>query len=178
MDETSDITTKEEVSICFRFVDDNLQIKEMFMGFYKTATTVSAALFDIVQDVLMRFTLDIKNCCGQCYDGAANVSGHIAGLQRRILELESRAVFVHCSAHNLNFVVQDAMQINAVRDFLAILRELISFVRNSPKRLAIFKSFQEDTNDDELNLLSRNRQYTLRPFCPTRWCVRIKSLNH
>lgn len=171
IDETMDISTKEQISICFRYVDKNLQIEEVFVGFYETSSTTSATLLNIVLDVLMRYNLEIGNCRGQCYDGASNVSGHITGLQKRIKELEQRAIFVHCAAHNLNLVVQDAMQnIYCVRDFLIILREIIAFVRNSPKRLSIFQSLQDDNSSENVPRTS------LRPFCPTRWCIRVKSM--
>jgi hypothetical protein len=68
--------------------------------------------------------------------------------------------------------VQNAMQnIDKIRDFLSTLRSLIAFVKDSPKRQAIFNSFQAEQST---NGLSNN--VSLRPFCPTRWCVRIVSL--
>lgn len=47
---------------------------------------------------------------GQCYDGTFNMSGKITGLRTRVLEVEPRALYVHCSAHSLNLVVQDALE--------------------------------------------------------------------
>nr|CAH7742351.1 unnamed protein product [Callosobruchus chinensis] len=99
--------------------------------------------------------------------GAANVSGARTGLQTRIKAIEPRAIHVHCVAHSLNLVVQDTIKDAAIRDFLALIRELIIFVRGSPKRQACFETLQ--AADDAQNL-------TLRPFCPTRWCCRISSL--
>lgn len=99
----------------------------------------------MVINVLSQFDIDISKCRGQCYDGAANVSGHITGLQRRIIDVEPRAIFVHCTAHTLNLVVQNTVQnINKVRDFLAVLRSMISFVKDSPERQAIFNSLQSE----------------------------------
>ncbi|XP_046988697.1 uncharacterized protein LOC124594373 [Schistocerca americana] len=33
VDETSDVSVKEQLSICFRYLDKNLQVEEVFMGF-------------------------------------------------------------------------------------------------------------------------------------------------
>lgn len=172
IDETTDLSTKEQVSVCFRYVNASFEIEETFLGFYETPSTTASSLFTIVQDVLLRFNLNIENCRGQCYDGAANVSGTITGLQSRIKELEPRAIYVHCAAHTLNLVVQDSMQnITEVRDFLVVIRDLISFVKGSPKRLAAFTNIQQTSgNEGEMQTSS------LRPLCPTRWCLRIKSL--
>jgi hypothetical protein len=172
LDETRDISNREQVSVCFRIVDKNLNISEHFLGFFETPFTDAQTLFNLVINVLSQFDIDISKCRGQCYDGAANVSGHISGLQARIIDVEPRAIFVHCTAHTLNLVVQDTMQnITKIRDFLAILRSMISFVKDSPKRQAIFNSLQA-----EQSIIGSSNNVSLRPFCPTRWCVRIVSL--
>lgn len=49
-----------------------------------------------------------------------------------------------------------------------MIKSIIVFVRSSPKRQAIFNTLQAEP--DMIN------SKTLRPFCPTRWCIRIKSL--
>lgn len=158
--------------MCFLIVDNNLNISEHFLGLFETPFTDAETLFNLVINVLSQFDINISKCRGQCYDGAANVSGHISGLQKRIIDVEPRATFVHCTAHTLNLVVQDTMQnIDKFRDFLAILRSLISFVKDTPKRQAIFNLLQA-----EQSITGSSNNVSLRPFCPTRWCVRIISL--
>lgn len=172
MNETRDISNREQMSVCFRIVEKNLNISEHFLGFFETPYADAQTLFNLVINVLSQFDIDISKCHGQCYDGAANVSGHISGLQKRIIDVEPRAIFVHCTAHILNIVVQDTMQnIVKIRDFLAILRSIISFVKDSTKRQAIFNSLQA-----EQSVIGSSNNVSLRPFCPTRWCVRIVSL--
>lgn len=64
-----------------------------------------------------------------------------------IKSLEPKAIFVHCTAHTLNLVVQDAMQyIDKVQHFLMPLRSLISFVQNSLKRQNIFNWLQSEND--------------------------------
>ena len=109
MDETSDISGQEQISFCIRIANDDLSIEEIFFGLYETSTITSDALFTILKDVLLRMQLDITKCRGQCYDGAADVSGHVTGLRSKVLKEESRAIYVHCRAHKLNLAVQDAM---------------------------------------------------------------------
>lgn len=79
MDETSDVSRFEQVSICIRIVSENLTIQEIFIGFYKTDDTKSEILFKIVQDVFVRYGLSFNDLRGQCYDGASNMSGKITG---------------------------------------------------------------------------------------------------
>ena len=137
MDETSDVSGKEEISVCLRIAYEDLSIEEIFFGLHETSITTRDALFTILKDVLLRMQLDINKCRGQCYDGAPNVSGHVAGLISKVLEQESRALYVHCRAHKLNLAVQDAMNNNEeIRNIMVLVQELTAFIRGSPKRLA------------------------------------------
>ena len=145
-------------------------IEELFFGFYQTSITSSDVIYAIVKDVLLRLQFPINKCRGQCYDAATNVSSHVSCLRTKILKDDSRATYVHCRAHNLNLAVQDAIKNNKeVRNMLNLIRELIAFIRGSPKRLAWFSQYNE--SDRFIGALKSQR-----PFCPTRWTMRLVSL--
>jgi hypothetical protein len=121
-DETMDCSRKEQLAVCFRYCDNSLETHELFMGFYELAQQDATTLFNTVTDVLSRFNINISNCRGQCYDGAANVAGSVSGLQTKMREVEPKALFVHCNGHNLNLVVQDAVStISQYRDAINML---------------------------------------------------------
>ena len=106
---------------------------------------------------LCRFGLSFQNCRGQCYDGAANMSGSERGLQSLVKAQEGRALYVHCRAHSLNLVAQDAVETNInMRNVMNMVQRFIAFVRGSSKRLSSFNSVKLDEGA------------ALRPFCPTR----------
>jgi len=166
LDETADISAKEQISICFRIAGDDFTVHEFFFGFYQTDDTRSATLFKCVEDVLTRFDLSFKDCRGQCYDGAANMSGSIKGLQTLIRDRENRALYVHCRAHTLNLVAQDCVEnLAEIRNAMNLVQKFVAFARGSPKRLACFNRFQADEGT------------SLRPFCPTRWLLRKQSIS-
>ena len=110
LDETSYVSAKEQTSICFCITMDDFGVQKVFCGFYETTSTTSEELFIIVIDVLSRFQLPIDKCKGQCYDGAANVSGQVNGLRKKLIHEESRPIYVRCRAHKLNLVVQSINQ--------------------------------------------------------------------
>ena len=56
-----------------------------------------------------------------------------------------------------------------IRDMLNLIRELIAFIRGSPKRLAWFRQFNES---DGFN----GARKSLKPFFPTLWTMRLVSL--
>lgn len=168
IDETADISRKEQVSISFRITTLDFEVNEIFIGFYHTPNTKSSTLLKIVEDVLLRYNLQFCNLRGQCYDGAAAMSGKISGLQKRVREIEPRALYVHCTAHSLNLVAQDAMKnIDIVNNFVGVSKELINFVRDSPKRMEAFKDIQLQSSEKTSSATN------LSPFCPTRY-VRTK----
>lgn len=157
LDETSDISNLEQVSVCLRVVKDDLSIWEYFMSFEETGSTKAESLLNLVKKFLKERDLQIQLLRGQCYDGARNVQGRLTGLQARVREIEPRALYVHCSAHNLNLCVQDSLEdIPIVRNVIGTVKESINFIRDSPKRMVEFK---EEQTDDSPSLVK---------LCPTR----------
>ena len=57
--ETTDEANKEQVVICFRCVDDNLNVHEDFIGLHETESTEAVALLTIIHDVLNRLNISI-----------------------------------------------------------------------------------------------------------------------
>lgn len=51
VDETTDISRKEQMSVNFRVVDENMEILEYFLGFYDTPKTDADTLFNVVKDI-------------------------------------------------------------------------------------------------------------------------------
>ena len=68
IDETTDESNKKQVVICFRWVDDELDVHEDFIGLYETESTEAIALLTIIHDVLNRLNISITKLRGQCYD--------------------------------------------------------------------------------------------------------------
>ena len=121
VDETSDISKKEQVSLCTRIVKDNFIVKELFIGFYEVKKTNSETLFSVVKDFFIRFDLQFKHLRGQCYDGAANMSSKFNSVQALVRKEEPRALYIHCCGHTTNLVVFDAMEnVICTRNFISL----------------------------------------------------------
>lgn len=147
LDETPDCSSREQLSICVRIVSTKFIVSEYFLGFYNVSHTTADALLEAVKDVFLRLQFDMSKLRGQCYDGASNMSGRHNGLQSKILAMEPRALYVHCNAHNLNLVVQDSISgVPWTRDNIGMAKDIIKFVRDSPKRLFEFKEKNTNTN--------------------------------
>ena len=73
VDETSDISRTEQVSMCLRYVIDG-ETKETFAGFYKTDSTEGEVLYELVKAAVSTLELSLGNIIAECFDGAVNMS--------------------------------------------------------------------------------------------------------
>ena len=82
-DKFTDKSTKEQLSLCIRFLDktnNTITVREEFVGFKHAKSVKGAAIADIIVQFLDNINLDIRNLRAQCYDGAANMSGKYNGV--------------------------------------------------------------------------------------------------
>ena len=101
VDETTDVSTTEQVVIVFRWVDSSLEVHEDFVGLYWSDSITADSLVSIINYVLLRFNHK-EICREQCYDGASNMKGHISGVSAQLLQEKPRAIYTHCYGHSLN----------------------------------------------------------------------------
>ena len=104
-DEATDMSRNEQMSLSIRWVDDWYGIHEECIGLVQLPDTTAKTIFSLIKD-LIRCSLPLSQCRGQAFDGAANMSGSRNGIQALVKREESRALYVHCLAHNLNFYIQ------------------------------------------------------------------------
>ena len=162
VDETTDTSTKEQVSICLRYLSCDFEPFEAFIGLYEVSDTTGENLTNVIQDSLLRCGLTLEKLRGQCYDGARNMSGEFKGVQNRIKQDQPAALYVHCCAHSLNLALQEAaFEVEMVRDSMDYLQRAAVLLGRSAKRKAIL----------------HNVPATIKTLCPTRWAVRAESVS-
>ena len=64
----------EQLAVCIRFVDKNNNICEDFLELGRCEQLSGKVIATEIIRVLDKSNLDIKNCRGQGYDGASNMS--------------------------------------------------------------------------------------------------------
>ena len=128
------------MAICLRFTIEG-ETRESFIGFHATPSTEGRVLFELVKHVLGKLELKLDEIVGECFDGAANMSGVQRGLATRIKDCSPLSIYVRCYGHLLNLAVQDTMtDIEPLRNALGTIQSLYNFLEASPKRHAIFES--------------------------------------
>ncbi|CAF4616577.1 unnamed protein product, partial [Rotaria sp. Silwood2] len=143
-DATSDESDIEQLCFTIRSVDKDFIVHEDVLGLYAITSETAEHITRVILDILIRCTLNLKYCRGQAYDGAPATAGHISDL---VLQDLSRGSF-------------------AISDALDMTKDIVNFIKESPKRLNL------------LDVISgSDHYYKLKPLCPTRWTVRASSMN-
>eukprot|EP00795_Rhopilema_esculentum_P001416 gene1416-15834_t len=83
-DEYTDVSNKQQLSFCARWVDQDLNACEDFLGFYEIPNIKAQTIVTAIKDALIRFNLPMSDLRGQTYDGASNMLGKKAGVAEQI----------------------------------------------------------------------------------------------
>ena len=181
MDETTDVSGNEQVSIMVRFVDNQENIQEHLIGFSAVERANAETLFKLLKDTLISHDLNLSNIIGQCYDGASTMMGRYSGVQARVKDEVPHAIIVHCYGHCLNLVLVDTVKNNrTTKNFFGTLESLYCFICLSNCRNALFQKLQQEfhmsetANEDETD--DFDTSLTIKKLCDTRWVCRYESI--
>ncbi|XP_040063052.2 zinc finger MYM-type protein 1-like [Ixodes scapularis] len=176
-DGTTDVAGDEQFTLCLRWVENaSLEIKEEFIGVYSPPDSKANTLFMAVKDMLVRLGLDFSSLRGHCFDGAANMSGRFSGVQKKISDIQSKSVYVHCASHSLDLALQEVGRSSrVVAEALSTVKDVSNIILTSSKRkntyIGIVLPPCADASQERPVKASN-----LLPLCPTRWTVRVKSM--
>jgi hypothetical protein len=169
-DETTDISNVEQLVICFRWVDDDLQGHEEFVGVHSVPSTDACTLTSTIKNALVQLNLSLSRLRGQCYDGASAMAGKKSGVATEIKKIEPRCLYLHCYGHALNLACSDSIkQCRVIKNALATSFEITKLVKLSPKREAQLNAINEAAETDD-------PCPRIRIMCPTRWTVTATTL--
>ena len=79
-DESSDISSKEELSVCGRWIE-NAKVVEHFLGIVQAKKVTAKALTQYLLDFLQEHGIPIQKLRGLEFDGASAMSGSKGGVQ-------------------------------------------------------------------------------------------------
>jgi len=135
-----------------------------FLNFCHTGES----LFESVTNVIQNMNVDMKNCRGQCYDNASNMSGTYKGLRARIQEISPLADWIPCAAHSLNLVgVCSVDCCSEANLFFRLVQSIFYFFSASPGRWKILMNGL-DSNENK-------RIETVKGLSSTRWSAHAQA---
>ena len=132
-DEYADISNKESLSMCFRWIKD-LRILEDFVGYYELPDIKRGTIVTAIKDSLIRMKLSLTDLRAQAFDGANNMFGKNTSVSVQIATEQSKALSTHCQEHSLNLGIKATM-INSkqMKDIMGTVTQIILLVKYSPK---------------------------------------------
>ena len=112
-DEARDCSNTEQMSFVIRYVDKSCQIREELIQFLECEFGTSGQeLYLKIVNVIRNLGLETSNLRGQGHDGAGNMAGEKSGVSSRILKLNDKALYFHCSNHRLSLVIAKSAKFN------------------------------------------------------------------
>ena len=133
VDESCDISIKEQMAIVLRYVDKKGIVTKRFLGIVHVASALS--LKAAIEFLFCKYELSLSRLGGQGYDGASNMQGEFNGLKTLILKENKSAFYVHCFAYQLQLtLVAVANKHIGITEFFSFVSKIVTIVGASCKK--------------------------------------------
>ncbi|XP_076892467.1 uncharacterized protein LOC143544202 [Bidens hawaiensis] len=145
IDESRDISEKEQVAVVLRYVDKLGFVKERFIGLVHVMETSALSLKSAIDELFARHSLSFGRVRGQGYGSASNMFNEFNDLKALILKEHSSAYYVHCFAHQLQLVVVAlATKHHEIFKFFKEVSDLVNVVGASCKQIDSIRECQRE----------------------------------
>ncbi|CAH2321052.1 Hypothetical predicted protein [Pelobates cultripes] len=140
VNEITNMVIRTQSALVYRYIHKN-KVIERFFGFTALegsyAETTAAS---VLENLTMVFPEpnDKKRLIAQSYDGISMRHGESGGLQTKVKDIYPNAHYVHCYAHQLEFIIQQvASKITPVRVFFCGLSAMAAYFSQSQQKTAV-----------------------------------------
>lgn len=155
------------MSVCVRYLLDGT-MHEDFLAFTEVTDLTGQGLASALLRLLTDTGVNISYMCGQGYDGAANMSGRLNGVQAVIQRDLPAALYLHCASHCLNLALCSSCSVPEIRNAFGVIQEVCSFFRKSAVRSTVLREKISENSE-----LTKQRLHCL---CETRWVERHEAI--
>ena len=127
-DEYSDISNKELLSLCFRWLK-NLRVHEDFVGYCKPPGIKGDTIVTAIKDSLIRMQLSLNDLRAQAFGRASRMFGKNTSVSVQIAAEQPKALSTHCQAHSLNLGIKIMTNSKQMKYVTGTVTEIISLVK-------------------------------------------------
>ena len=167
-DEVSSHNT-EHLPIFVRFVDGNFEIREDFIGYAKLERVRAKDIANAIKGMLLGAGLSLNELRGQGYDGASTMAGERSGVQKKIREIQSKALYTHCAGHSLNLAIINSCSVSPIQNCISQVKGITIWIKSSPKREELLKAVYHKG----IQCGAVQSRFPLLNVCITRWVENI-----
>ncbi|XP_070046177.1 uncharacterized protein [Nicotiana tomentosiformis] len=185
VDESCDVSCKEQLAIVMRYVNRCGSMVEHFIGIVHVRNTTALCLKKAIVDYLAQHSLSLSYVRGQCYDGARNMQGDLCGLKTLIQQESKSAYSIHCFAHQLQLtLVAVSKKCLEVGELVLLVSNVLNIVGGSFKRMDDLRESQAEKVQEALDMgeletgRSLNQELGLARAADTRWGSHYKSFKN
>ena len=162
-DESTDIASKEELSICGRWLEIGKPV-EHFLGMVHIKQVDARSITEALLQFLHTKGIDLKRLRGLGFDGASTMSGCRSGVQMRMKCHAPSSLYIHCHCHRLQLAaVNAAHDHREVSKVFGTLLTMWKTFHYSPKKAEKLIEIQAILNSPELKVTKPS---------DTRWLAR------
>ncbi|KAJ0971407.1 hypothetical protein J5N97_019366 [Dioscorea zingiberensis] len=183
VDEARDVSTKEQMGVVVRYVNNDGQVIERILGIVHVTNTTALSLKVAIEDLFFKHNLSLSQLRGQGYDGASNMQGEYNGLKTLILKENQSAFYIHCFAHQLQLALVAVAKKNvSIEVLFIVVNDIVNVVGGSCKRRDILlenqaiKVFEALETGELLSGRGQNQQSALKRPSETRWSSHYNTL--
>ncbi|ESQ38729.1 hypothetical protein EUTSA_v10029343mg [Eutrema salsugineum] len=146
VDESADVSDKEQMAVVFRFVDKYRIVKERFIGLVHVKETSSLSLKCAVDSLFAKHRLSTNKLRGEGYDGASNMKVEFNGLTALILRENNSTYYVVIA------IAQKHLEVGNFFDMIDVLLNVVgaSYKRKDMVREDYRKRIEEKTKKGEI----------------------------
>nr|XP_042906443.1 zinc finger protein 862-like [Parasteatoda tepidariorum] len=135
-DETCDLAKMKHLGVNIRYVKDGSVVVK-FLDNVHISDGTALTLMSSILDMLKNKNINIKKIVALGSDGANVMVGKKSGLATRLTELNHCLISVHCSAHRLALVLQNAVNdIQSIKSYNDSLKAIFMYFNASAVRSA------------------------------------------
>uniref|UniRef100_A0A5B7B014 Putative zinc finger MYM-type protein 1-like n=1 Tax=Davidia involucrata TaxID=16924 RepID=A0A5B7B014_DAVIN len=176
VDESCDVSSKEQMTVVLRYVDKRGIVLERFLGIVHVIDTTALSRKATIESLFSKHGLSSSRIRGQSYDGASNMQGEFNGLKTLIMKENELAFYIHCFAHQLQLTLIIVAKNHVdIAWFFNLVSTLLNVVGASCKCQDILQEKQaakvvEALSNGELQSgRELNQETSLKRAADTRW---------